>query len=799
MRDQAASVLEWDRVLDLLAKQAHSSMGVERCRNLILETELEAAERRQQETTEMVRLDESGFPFPAPAFQDLRDAFKRAIKGAVLEGHELRDCSRMLGIVAEVRRYLVQHREAAPALAERGAELDEHPWVKSAIDRCIDEEGSLLYSATPELRRLHQQAQDLKQRMRHRIDRILASTQYADLLQEQFFAIRENRYVIPIKAGMQHKVRGIVHDVSASGATVFVEPRELVDMNNAIKVADLEISREARRILQDLSRMVAEHTHGLDQNLYINLHILAELDCIAAKARFSHLIQGRPVTLNPSGRVVLRQARHPLLVLAREHVVANDIALDESVRALVISGPNTGGKTVTLKILGLTAFMVRSGILPPCGDDSEMALFTDVYADIGDTQDLTKDLSSFSAHLTKIIALLEQTANVQHPTQVLVLLDEIVTATDPAEGAALAEAVLLRLARLGLKVVVTTHYNALKVLAQSTPGFMNASMEFDVSTLSPTYRLIMGIPGGSSAIDIAGRLGMDEEILEEALKRVKREDLALDQVLADLHDKQHRLEVELERAHADRVELERAAEEARDVANRLQQSEREERKRTRKKLTEELLRARAQIQEVLESVKREQTVAKAKEAKTRLANVEREATIQQRAEGDTVPLDRLTVGDPVEITTLGTQGILLEAPQGKKRVRLRVRDTEMSVATSLLVGRSPEAAEGERPADQLKAPSPVTRPSSTAGSLGAGASRVLDLRGQTADEALEHTVAMLDEAILAGAPSLRIIHGHGTGKLKTTIRDYLKSSSYVKAFRPGERAEGGDGVTIAEL
>lgn len=795
MRVQAANVLEWDRVLAILAKQAHSSMGAERCRDLILETELEAADRRQQETTEMVRLDETGYPFPAPAFQDLREAFKRVTKGAVLEGHELRDCSRMLGVAAEVRRYLVQHHEAAPALAERGADLDEHPWVKSAIDRCIDEEGSLLYSATPELRRLHQQAQDLKQRMRHRLDRILASSQYADLLQEQFFALRENRYVIPIKAGMQHKVRGIVHDVSASGATVFVEPRELVDLNNAIKVADLEISREARRILQDLSRMVAEHAHGLDQNL----HTLAELDCIAAKARFSHLIQGRPVTLNPSGRVVLRQARHPLLVLAREHVVANDISLDESVRALVISGPNTGGKTVTLKIMGLTAFMVRSGILPPCGDDSEMALFTDVYADIGDTQDLTKDLSSFSAHLTKIIALLEQTADVQSPSQVLVLLDEIVTATDPAEGAALAEAVLLRLSRLGLKVVVTTHYNALKVLAQSTPGFMNASMEFDVSTLSPTYRLIMGIPGGSSAIDIAGRLGMDEEILEEALKRVKREDLVLDQVLADLHDKQHRLEAELERAHADRVKLERAAEEARDVANRLQQSEREERKRTRKKLTEELLRARAQIQEVLESVKREQTAAKAREAKARLADVEREATIQQRADADTVPLDRLTVGDPVEITSLGTQGILLEAPQGKKRVRLRVRDTEMSVATSLLVGRVPEAAEGERPAGQPKASSSVTHISSTSGSFGSGASRVLDLRGQTADEALEHTVAMLDEAVLAGAPCLRIIHGHGTGKLKTTIRDYLKSSSYVKAFRPGERAEGGDGVTIAEL
>lgn len=785
---QAMAVLEWDRVLEVLAGQARSPMGAECCRTLPLETELEAAQARSRETAEMMALVEGGDPFPALSFPDVREAVDRAAKGAPMEPHELRDLSIGLGLGRDVVRYLGRHREATPALSAAagslGSFLDLHP-LKLAIDRSVDAEGNIRESATTELRQLTHHAAALKQQMRQLLDTILASKRYAEVLQERYFAQREGRYVVPVKAEMRGKIPGIVHDVSASGATVFLEPRELVELNNAIKVADLEVQREVRRILQDLSRQVAEHA----PLILDGLAVLARLDCIAAKAAFGRLVRGQPVALNDRGRVVLRQARHPLLVLGRERVVANDVLFDESVRALVISGPNTGGKTVTLKIIGLFALMVRAGVPLPCAPESEMAIFSEIFADIGDAQDLTRDLSSFSAHMTKMIQLLRQASPGR--SRVLVLLDEPVTSTDPAEGAALAEALLVRLADLGMKIVATTHYNQLKLLAQSRPDFRNASVEFDVTTLSPTYRLIMGLPGGSSAIEIAGRLGMDEAILDQAMELLHKDDRSLERVLAELQNTQRRLNDEAARAAELRVEAEQAAREAAEIAERLRASERDERKGTRKKLAEELLRARAQVQDIIEEVKRERTLAKAREAKQKLADLE--ARIQPRQDAaEAVPVDRLRSGDRVELAGLGKTGTLLETPQGKKRVRVRVGDVEMSVAVANLIGLA-GPSEPERPA-------PVPRrPAMPVSMDGAEAATVLDLRGKTADEALEATVAALDKAALVGAPLLRIIHGHGTGRLKAVIRDYLKRSPYVAAYRAGERAEGGDGVTVVQL
>jgi len=800
---QATSALEWDRLLGILAGQARSPMGTERCRTLLLETELDAAAARLQETAEMVAVAESGEPFPSLSFPDVREAMSRVVKGAPLETHELRDLSIVLGLAEEASRFLERRRQQAPALRAVAAPLES--WhtlqpIKAAIDRCVDPEGNIRESATPDLRRLTQQAQDLKHRMRDHLEMIMASRRYAEVLQEKYFAQREGRYVVLVKAEMRLKIPGIVHDVSATGATVFLEPRELVELNNSIKVAELEVEREVRRILLELSSMVAGHAPAI----LIDLETLARLDCIAAKAAFSRLVKGRPVSLNDRGRIALRQSRHPLLVLAREHVVANDILLDETVRVLVISGPNTGGKTVTLKIVGLFALMVRAGLQPPCGADSEMALFPDVYADIGDAQDLAKDLSSFSAHMTQMIRLLEQASvressrSGEGATRALVLLDELVTSTDPAEGAALAEALLIRLSGLGLKVVVTTHYNSLKALAQTTPGFLNASVEFDVSRLAPTYRLILGVPGGSSAIDIAGRLGMDESILDDALGRLRRDDRALERMLGDLQEKRRRLDQESARIAELRVEAERAAREAGELAERLRLSEREERKSVRKKLTDELLQARAQVQATLDGLKGERTLIKAKEAKQRLAEIQDHARSRLITPADAVPLNRLKVGDRVEIVSLGAAGTLLELPHGKKRVRVRLGETEMSVPVSGLTGQAGPggagppvvAKEGRVRSKRWQHPGVPEEDE---------VPTVLDLRGKTADEALELTVSALDRAALAGVPVLRIIHGHGTGRLKAALRGYLKDSPYVGTFRAGERPEGGDGVTIVEL
>ncbi|WP_447986576.1 endonuclease MutS2 [Nitrospira sp. Nam74] len=796
LSQQTLDALEWPRMLEILAGHARSSMGAERCRTLPLAASLDEARLGLRKTAEMVMFRESAEPFPSLSFPDLREVLSRGSKGAVLEGHELRDLSVVLGLTFDVVRYLGRQRELAPALWETAApilEVSQLHDFRERIDRCVDAEANIKESATPELRRLSHHAHDLKQQMRRRLEGILASNRYADVLQESYFAQREGRYVVPLKADMRSKIPGIVHDVSSSGATVFVEPRELVELNNSIKVAGIEIEREVRRILTELSFIVREH----GMTLLAGLDVLAALDCIAAKAAFSHQVKGQEVSLTANGRIALKQARHPLLVLTKEAVVANDLMLDETIKVLIISGPNTGGKTVTLKTLGLFALMVRAGLQPSCAADSEMAWFPDIFADIGDTQDLAKDLSSFSAHITQMIRLLDQAAGIgtAGTAPALVLLDEPVTSTDPAEGAALAEALLLRFAHMGMKVVVTTHYNSLKVLAHATAGFMNASVGFDVQTLSPTYRVMMGMPGGSSAIEIAGRLGMDETILDEALQRVQREDRALEQMLTELQDAQRRLDEETEKIALLKTETQRAAQEAREVADRLKSTEREERKQVKKKWTDELLRARAEIHTVLEGLKQEQSLSRAKEAKLQLRQVD-EVIRKQLAHAEArIPLEQLQAGDQVEIAHLGTSGTLLESPRGKKRVRLRVGDADMSVAAALLVA-------SENP----------TRPSKAAPTVGVALSRsvilpmhseqasvALDLRGTAADEAIDRTLAALDRAALAGSPSLRIIHGHGTGRLKTTLRAYLKDSPYVSSFRPGERAEGGDGVTIVKL
>jgi DNA mismatch repair protein MutS2 len=795
--EQTLRALEWDRLLAVVAGHARSAMGVERCRALVLADSADAARRRLAETAEALATAAEDKPLPAIAMPDIRSALGRAVKDAVLEPHELRDVAVTLALADEAVRFFRSLERPLPALSDLAAPLmalDQLAPLRQQLERAVDPGGQIRDNATPELRRLTGQANDLKQGMRRRLDTILASARYADVLQEKYFAEREGRYVVLVKAESQSKIPGIVHDVSASGATVFLEPRELVELNNAIKVSEREIEREVRRLLQELSGRIAAH----GDELAVCLDRLAELDVVGARAAFAARIGGQPVTVTDGGPIALRQARHPLLVLTREQVVPNDIVLGPDVRVFVISGPNTGGKTVTLKIAGLAALMVRAGLLPACRADSELPFISNVFADIGDTQDLSQNLSSFSAHVAQLISLLETAParGAAPAARWLVLLDELATSTDPEEGAALAEALLRDLADRGMTVIVTTHYPSLKALAQSTPGFMNASVGFDVATLSPTYRLLSGMPGGSSAIDIAGRLGLDAAILERALGVLERDGRGrdarrLERMLADVQAMQRRLEEDRAAAAAARAQAEAAAREAAEVAERLRAGEREERRGVRRKLTEELLRARADVQGVLDELKRARTADRAREAKARLAEIEQRAGEALAASQERVPVDALRAGDAVEIAGLSAAGVLLEAPQGRKRIRVKVGDAEMSVAASRLVGVPAGSAQ-----PRAAAAGAARRPQRIGD---ADAPSVVDVRGRTADEALEDTVAALDRAALAGQPQLRIIHGHGTGRLKASIREYVRTSPYVESSRPGDRGEGGDGVTVVEL
>lgn len=796
----AAQAVEWPRLLEFLSQHAHSTMGVARCRSLPLSRELASVSLRQQETTEMVGLLEETDPMPTFSFPDIREQLTRSKKGGVLEAGELRDCAIVLSLMAEVEKYATSHRDQIQALIRTVEPLRAAKSLQAvlkAIEGAIQSDGSMKDTASPELRRLTHHALELKHEMRQTLDQILHSRRYEDVLQESYFAQREGRYVVPVKTDMRGRIPGIVHDVSASGVTVFLEPRELVELNNAIKVADLAVGREVQRILRELTSLVASRAEDISRGI----EVLAEWDVIRARAEMSRRLKCNPVGLNEKGRILLKQARHPLLLIAKDDVLANDIHMDETVRVLVISGPNTGGKTVTLKIVGLFALMVRAGLHLPCAPESEMAIFTDLYAGIGDAQDLSRDLSSFSAHMTQLIHLLSEptagsTSREAFSPRSLVLLDEPVTSTDPQEGAALAEALLCRLAELNMKVVATTHYGALKALAQTTPGFANASVEFDVERLAPTYRLFMGIPGGSSALEIASRLGMDPSLVDDARKRLRREHQQLDELMADLQRRQHQLIEDSEKARQARQQAEQAARESQALRARLEEAQQEARRGLKKKLGEQFQRARAEVQATVDAVKRAQKLIKAKEAKQRLCELERQTQEELAPVGEPIPVEQLGVGDTVEIAGLGMTGSLLESPRGKKRVRVKVGEGEILATVSNLVGI---AQVPRTTVVQPTSSSSNPRRIAMGNGLGLDEQTVVDVRGRPADEALDEVVAALDRATLSGAPYLRIIHGHGTGRLKSVLREYLKDSPYVEEFRPGDRAEGGDGVTVVKL
>jgi DNA mismatch repair protein MutS2 len=660
----------------------------------------------------------------------------------------------------------------------------------------VDAQGHLRESASPILHQLTQKSQSLRQAMRRRLEHLLSSQQYQERLQGQYFAERENRYVIPVKAERQHEVDGIIHDISSSGATVFIEPRNLIELNNAIKFADLQVSQETRRILQDLSNTVAESVLPIQKTL----QQLAELDCLVAKAQLSRKIEGCSVHLNQIPRIHLLHAKHPLLVLTKDSVVANTVHIDEDIHTLIISGPNAGGKTVTMKLVGLIALMVKVGLLPPCAPDSEMAFFEQVYADIGDTQDLSRDLSSFSGHILSLIALLDglQSHMTVSPHSSLVLLDEVGSSTDPIEGAALAEAILSRLSQLRCISIVTTHYPSLKTLTYRNPHVRNASQEFNMERLSPTYRLIDGIPGGSSALEIADRLGLEASILQDARELIQGEDRDLDHVFQRLQDTYTHLEEERTQAQARHQEAQGLFEEAKVLREQVSMRERDDRQRYRQQWQREFSKAQRQVNHIIETLKKEKTPSQVQAIRRSLAHLDEHIKGQLPVDegGSLIPPQP---GDRVEIDDLGTVGILQENPEGKKLVSIRVGAQTIKIAPSAVrVVRSSRSKPKHPPQtrrDSLRPSQPSMAFSVVTGTY----QHECDLRGRRLEDALEATAAALDQALLKQAQYVKLIHGQGSGALKTGIRKFCQSSPYTKSFRAGDSSEGGDGVTIIEL
>jgi len=789
--------LELPKILERVAGYAAFTAGAERVRALEPTADLAEARRRQAETSEARRLLAESSEVSFSGVHDIRAAVDQAEHGAVLIPHDLLHIRDTLVAAQRLRRRLTRLADRYPLLAALAERLEDSPVVVIEISRALNDQGEVVDEASPALAQIRRDLRIAQHRLQERLQSLITNPNNLPFLQEALITQRSGRYVIPLKTEFKGRIPGIVHDQSASGATLFIEPLATVELNNRVRELELAEENEIRRILTALSRFVAEEGEAIRRTL----DALAELDAIFARAQYAEAIRAtapdlvdfRPTPApHPGSTLRLIRARHPLLDPQR--VVPIDVVLDEHTYALVITGPNTGGKTVSLKTVGLLALMAQAGLHLPAAE-AQLSVFEDVFADIGDEQSIEQNLSTFSSHMTNIVRILRQSGR-----RSLVILDELGAGTDPTEGSALARAILAALLRRGVTTLVATHYPELKVFAHVTPGVQNASLEFDLETLAPTYHLMIGLPGRSNAFAIAERLGLDPVIIAEARALVPVGDLEAEALLADIHEtrqemRQERAALSAARAHVEALQAE--------LADRLAHIDAE-----RRAILEQ---ARAEAQAELEALRTEvralrrrlQAAAAGPAAQPRLAElreVEAEAqalaeNVQARGAPEEEALVRRPwrVGDTVWLPQVRAQGTITaldgeEAEVQLGRLRVRARTTELE---------PPKTDGGRGTEDREQPPFVVRRPSSVVRPPSPGLE--LHLRGQTVDEALAALDRYLNAAYLAGLPWVRIVHGKGTGTLRRAVRRELARHPLVLSYEPAPDEEGGEGVTVVKL
>lgn len=780
MNEKTFRVLEFEKILTRLSTYASSSLGKELA--LALRPALNAAEIKegQAETTEALFLLQSGERIPLGGIHDLRAAIKKAGLGGVLSPEELaavRETCRAARLFREFFRG--EKEETAPTLAALAAGLTAFPAVEEAIERAVTPEGEVKDSASPQLYRLRTQLRALQNRVRDKLEELVHG-ETRKYLQEALITLRNGRYVIPVKQEYRQVLPGIVHDQSASGATLFIEPMAIVEINNQLRQVEAEEEKEVARILTVLSAQVGE----VAAPALGNLKILARLDLAFAKARYSQAIGGTEPVINNQAYLRLLSARHPLL---EGDVIPIDLELGRSFHTLVITGPNTGGKTVSLKTAGLLTLMAQAGLHIPAASGSEVGVFTGVYCDIGDEQSIEQSLSTFSSHLTTIIGILKEARDQNS----LVLLDELGAGTDPAEGATLAVALLEEFHRRRVRTIATTHYGDLKVFAYHTPGVQNASVEFNPQTLAPTYRLLIGLPGRSNALAVASRLGLDPAIIARARELLSPGERRVEDLIGEIMKERQMLEEERRDASALRLRAQREEQELKAELAKWKAKREELLKEAREEARSLVRETRREMENLLRSLQ-ESTDAS---ARAKLANQAR-AAMAERLETLAEPLlpgdggyrGALEVGMKVKLAGFGQEGVILDFNEENALVQ--------AGAVRLWVERSKLTPLAE----EKKAPAAGTvKMGALAQEKAKTISPELDLRGMTVEEALQATDKYLDEALLAGLPWVRLIHGKGTGALRAAIKDYVKKHPRVKKYRWGEQNEGGMGVTVVEL
>lgn len=788
MNEKACHTLEFTKIKSRLEELAQTPGGKQLCRELAPMTGLAEIENAQKETSdaEMRIIAKGGISFSG--VKDVRGSVMRLAVGSSLTISELLAVSSLLTVAARAKSYgCREDREEPDSLEGYFETIEPLTPLNHEIKRCILSPEEISDDASPGLAKVRRSMKGIHNRIHDQLNALVVS--HRNYLQDGVVTVRDGRYCIPVKAEYRAQVPGLVHDQSGSGSTFFVEPMPIVRLNNELRELELQEAKEIEAVLAALSERVAENPEALTEDF----RVLTHLDFVFAKAQLSRQYKGTEPLFNRERRIHINQGRHPLL--AAKKVVPIDIWLGKDFDLLVITGPNTGGKTVTLKTLGLFTLMGQSGLHIPAAAGSRLGIFHEVFADIGDEQSIEQNLSTFSAHMTNTVGILE--AADEHS---LVLFDELGAGTDPTEGAALAMAILQRLHRRGIRTVATTHYSELKVYALSTPGVENASCEFDVATLRPTYRLLIGVPGKSNAFAISRKLGLMEEVIEEAQASIGQQDEAFEDVIAGLE--------------AQRIQLEKDQREAarlRDEAERLQQETARKQSRLDEQRDAVLRKAREEARDILQEAKNsadkairnlnKQGVRVTREMEAERSqlrdkmdeNNKKLAGNQKKRVHKTAAPEDFRIGDAVHVISLNLDGTVSSLPnaKGNLTVQMGILRSQVNIRDLELLQEQTVSFDGKKTkstASQIKM------------SKSAAVSGELNLIGKTVAEAIPELDKYLDDAYLAHMPSVRIIHGRGTGTLKAAVQSFLRKDKHrVASYRGGEFGEGGYGVTVVEF
>ncbi|KJL05715.1 MULTISPECIES: endonuclease MutS2 [Priestia] len=786
MQSRIFHVLEFNKVKEQLQKKVASSLGREKVANLIPSTQYEEVVKWQEATDEATTVLRLRGNVPLGGIFDVRPSVKRAEIGGTLSSNELLDVASTIYAARQVKQFIEQVVEdedlQLPIITEHIEKLMPLPEVEQTIKMSIDENGTVLDGASDQLRGIRQKLRSTESRIREKLESLIRSSSAQKMLSDAIVTIRNERFVIPVKQEYRSAYGGIVHDQSSSGATLFIEPQAIVTLNNELQEAKVKEKQEIERILIALTVQVAEVANELRQNVYL----LGELDFMFAKGRYSHELKASKPKMNDRGYIKLVKAKHPLI--AQEDVVANDIELGDQYTSIVITGPNTGGKTVTLKTLGLFTLMAQAGLQIPALDGSEMAVFKHVFADIGDEQSIEQSLSTFSSHMVNIVDILQK---VDHES--LVLFDELGAGTDPQEGAALAISILDQVYERGARVVATTHYPELKAYGYNREGVVNASVEFDIETLSPTYKLLIGVPGRSNAFEISKRLGLSAEVIERAKGYIGSETNKVENMIASLEDSRRQSEHELEEAEELRKEAQKLHKELQsqiiefnEKRDKLYEKAEEKAQATVQAASEEAEKIISDLRKMSQKnhalVKEHELI----EARKRLEDAV--PTLEKSKKKPAVPKKQertLQAGDEVKVLSWGQKGTLVE----------QVSNNEWQVQMGIM-----KMKVKEKDLQYISSPKPVeTKPLAMVKGKDYHVNLELDLRGERYENALIRVEKYIDDALLANYPRVSIIHGKGTGALRKGVQEYLKNHRSVKNIRFGEASEGGSGVTVVEF